>query len=892
MTVPARYDAGDSASWLGCPMHNKKYSGGLLSLTAILVSLLLSGERSALGAEPAPGGTEAKISLAERSRAVAMTSPAEESSRVKFYVDQSERIAGFQRLFGWLYVATQQAQGQRVYCQLEKPDGAVVHFSTTPVERADVARHFNNPLYRASGFKALIPLTEDLDFDACTIRFVVQNNNGIWKSPVWQAGIHGSSRGELVPPEVESPAVKFHVNLNQERKISSHNYHCFSGWIYVTDQETRGQEVFLQVEKPDGEMVHYATTPIERADVANHFNNRLYEASGFSAFIPLDSILDLKACTIRLLVKNGNGVFLSSAWWRGIISRVELDSPKTESGAVHFYLNKNMERKRRLFHNISGWVYVKDQETRGQRVFIQLAMPDGTIVHFSTHSLRRPDVGTGFANPLYDHSGFWAEIPLQTGLDVDACALRLVVKNRFGLHKSHAWREWIKEGPFFGKLTLFAAVNWILVILTLMALLWAIRRDRSLLLKPSILAILFFHVLCQWGTALEAWRIESFLPKPWVFVLLSQGFPLIGLAGSLLIWRRGARVIWGRIFQPSPAGLARKNRALALLTVFFVVFIVLYLSRVPLHTTGLYKIVFSHTTAADAASARDMSVKFLDNAFLRYGHNIMMAVFAPLMAVLTLQILLIHGQRRKWLWALLYLAGLVAILLVASISGARSYSASIIMVVVFVVLLRRGFPIKPLQLILITLLIVAFPTLLSILREGRSVTAKLFIDYLRGSTLERIVITPMKTGLHHVQYAQQHGYFGIQAIPRLATALGVKPLHAPNFMGKFMAGWPLNTVTANTAYVYAYYSYFGLIAFLPCLIGLWLLDMSLLIYRRLSDALLIPCVACVSIGVNIFSSVEYTVGLFTFGILFLLLVSWAVDRAVPKIELAIKKRIH
>jgi hypothetical protein len=235
--------------------------------------------------------------------------------------------------------------------------------------------------------------------------------------------------------------------------------------------------------------------------------------------------------------------------------------------------------------------------------------------------------------------------------------------------------------------------------------------------------------------------------------------------------------------------------------------------------------------------------------------------------------------------------GLVVIFLAASISGARSYSAGIIMVILFALLLRRGFLLRPAYLVVIALLILTFPTLLSLLREGKAVTATNFFAYLRGSTFERVVITPMKTGLYHVQYAQQHGYFGIKAIPKLATTMGIEPLNVPDFIAKYMSGSPLDTSTANTAYIYAYYSYFGLIAFLPCLLGLWLLDLSLLVYRRLSNTMLIPCVAGVAIGVNIFSSVEYTVGLFTFGILLLPLVSWSVDRTVIMSEsVALKKK--
>jgi len=284
-----------------------------------------------------------------------------------------------------------------------------------------------------------------------------------------------------------------------------------------------------------------------------------------------------------------------------------------------------------------------------------------------------------------------------------------------------------------------------------------------------------------------------------------------------------------------------------------------------------------------------MSVKFLDNEFLRYGHNIMMAVFAPLLAILTVQILLIHWQRRNWPWVLFFILSLGALLPAVSISGARGYSASLLLVVVFALLLRKGFPFNPLYMAAGVLLVLALPTMLTLWREGKAISAKSFVGYFRGSTYQRVMIIPMETGLLHVHYVQNHSFIGIQAIPKLATAMGIKPLNVPNFIAKMYSGDLLTTSWANTSYIYAYYSYFGLIAFIPCLLGLWLLDLCLLVYRRLSDTMLIPCVASVAIGVNIFSSVEYTVGLFTFGVLLLPLVSWAVDRAVGKIEVLVKK---
>ncbi len=861
-------------------------------MLSILILMIMNGAMFAVDSAATGGREEMAVSRSDPSVAISIVPPTEESQQVIFDVNAIYRIKAYQKIIGWVFVENQETRGQKVFIQLEKPNGDIIHYPTVPKERLDVGKQLKNKLYNASGFSASIPLNDGVDVDACTIRLVVKTMKGIYKSMSWRAGMRISSRVEIVPPGIESPAVKFYISLNQCQKAGEFAYQYVVGWVYVEDQETRGQEVFIQLEKLDGTILYYSTIPKERPDVGKSIANAMYNSSGFVASIPLDNGLDVGDCAIRFVVKNKKGIYKSPSWKAGmrISSRIEITPPNEESRAVKYYLNVNEQRKAGEFayQHLVGWAYVEDHETRGQEIFVQIEKPDNVIIHYSTMSNERPDVGKRFNNPLYNASGFSAFIPLDGGTDIDACRIRFVVRNKEGMFKSLEWKAQIRMEDSPGGLTVFVAANWLLLILTAVTLIVSVWRERSLLLRPSIMAILFFHVMCQWGTALEAGRIEQFLPRPWVFVLLSHGFPIIGLAVSLFIWRRPVRAIWGQLIDRKPEDLSGKNKALVLLALFFAAFMLLYFSHVPFRTTGLYKIFFS---PAESGMARDMSVKFLGNAFLRYGHNIMMAVFAPLMATLMIQILLIHWQKRNWSWMTFYLACLVAIFLAASISGARSYSASIIMVILFALLLRRGFPLRPAYLFVIALLILTFPTLLSLLREGEAVTAKKFFSYLRGSTLDRVVIIPMKTGLYHVQYAQQHGYFGIKAIPKLAAVAGVKPLNVPDFIAKYMSGSPLDTSTANTAYIYAYYSYFGLIAFFPCLLGLWLLDLCLLVYRRLSDTMLIPCVASVAIGVNIFSSVEYTIGLFTFGILLLPLVSWAVDRALIMSEsVALKKK--
>jgi len=172
-----------------------------------------------------------------------------------------------------------------------------------------------------------------------------------------------------------------------------------------------------------------------------------------------------------------------------------------ESHAIRFFMNLGEGRKagKYRYHNFSGWIYVNNQDSKGQEVYIQLKKPDGIFEHYLTVPMERPDVGTGFSNPIYNHSGFSASIPLKDGLDIDACKIRLVVKNKNGIFKSPEWKSWGRVNPSSERLKIFVAINWLLAVLTAIVLLVSIWRDRSLLIKPSIMAILFFHVMCQWA---------------------------------------------------------------------------------------------------------------------------------------------------------------------------------------------------------------------------------------------------------------------------------------------------------------------------------------------------------------------------------------------------------
>jgi len=426
---------------------------------------------------------------------------------------------------------------------------------------------------------------------------------------------------------------------------------------------------------------------------------------------------------------------------------------------------------------------------------------------------------------------------------------------------------------------IFVVLNWFFLLTIASIILISIFHDRSLILKPSVAVIIYFHIMYEWAATLKAVEIFSFLQEPWIFLVLSHGFPCIGLIVTLKIGRKKTDRIFKRIvstdFKIKWSGII----GLLPLVLLFAVFIVLYLSYVPFEQTGLYKIAFDHVSSVDAAIARDMSVKFLDNAALRYGYTIIMGALAPLLAVFAFQLGWKKMKCHNWGQAMLFFLSVVVIGVFSTLSGARAYPAYILMAILFSELIRRGLPFKPIRMVIGLIVILLLPTVLTLLREGKPLDMKLIGAYLLEKSLySRMMIIPMETGLWHVHYAQKHGFFGVSAIPKLAALVGIASVNVPNIIAQTQFQNPKTTSTSNTAFVYAYYSYFGLIAFIPCLIGLWLLDSCLLLYERLSSAVLLPCVATISMAANLFANTEYTIALFSQGFLFVLLFSWGADR--------------
>lgn len=427
-------------------------------------------------------------------------------------------------------------------------------------------------------------------------------------------------------------------------------------------------------------------------------------------------------------------------------------------------------------------------------------------------------------------------------------------------------------------MSLFVFLNLSFCVITFLAFAAIFLRYRYLFVKPSILVLAFFHLSIQWAAAFQASAIELFLPRPYPFFVLAQVFPLLGLVGSFFILHRRAAIVSQRC-AGSVMDLDVHPYQIVLL--FFAVLGIagLYLMTVPLSQTGLAAIFIR---PEESHQARELSLKLLDNALVRYAFSFLKTVFTPLLVVLA-TVWLLQNLRRLRVAAALFCTICLGVSFVAVVlPGARLPGALLFFTIIWALLLRYKIKIKPLYFFPAVLLVVGLPVVLTVMREGQDLNLLAFLDYLKGGIFERIFVIPMEVGLWHVHYAQTSGFVGIAAIPKLAVLFGETPLYVPNLIFQKYTLYELESGSAVTSFVFSYYSYFGMVSFVFSLLALWSLDLTLLVFRRFrNNAMLLAALAALHTSSIAFVSTDFTTVLITNGFLLILVVGVLLDRYAP-----------
>lgn len=420
---------------------------------------------------------------------------------------------------------------------------------------------------------------------------------------------------------------------------------------------------------------------------------------------------------------------------------------------------------------------------------------------------------------------------------------------------------------------LYFCLNIILCLITSILLIYNLYRKRFLLIKPSIILLIFYHVQIQISGSLLSMETYNYLPKPYEFMILLHGFPLIGLIGSLLFSLKKAEHTYNRVINVE---IKFNISIVGSLLLIITTILIIYLRYIPFNQTGLYAILFQ---PEKSAIARENSLKLLDSVFVRYAFTFLKNVFAPLLFTYLLFWGYKHFKNKSLIKVSLITILLSYISFAVLLPGARSTLAFLILGFFYAFYLKKGAPIKLKYFATSFLIVVSVPVILSILREGKNLTLSLFFKYLSTGIFNRIFVVPFDTGLWHAHYAQIHGFIGISGIPKLATLYGVDSINVPMLIYQLYSPYAhvIDSGFANTSYVFSYYSFFGLSSLILSLIALWILDIVIIVYNMISDRLLIPTISAMFIAIISLVSIDYTTALLTGGILIIPVVALFLD---------------
>ncbi len=409
--------------------------------------------------------------------------------------------------------------------------------------------------------------------------------------------------------------------------------------------------------------------------------------------------------------------------------------------------------------------------------------------------------------------------------------------------------------------------NWLFTLGTMAWLSWLFIHQRYMFIKPSVLLITFTHLFFQWPSTLLWAEISQQLPDATILFLIVHLYTVITLALSMFIMRKRAWQAWQKVTMSPTIGWLEARRGIILLSTFAALLLTIYFIYVPPRSTGLYAILFD---PASAKMAREHSLKLLTNPVPKYAYFLMLSAAIPLLAALA-SLVIADNIRRPFL-AIGMLVLLIICALAASLSGARSGMVMLTLIVAATLLIRRGFSVNPVLLMLLLPAALLPAVVLSIVREGHALTElpQMAWTYL-GYVGERAFAVPFKIGTWYLLHLQTHGPIGIEAYPKLAWITGGEAIDAPHQIGLIYAplvyGYEktLPTISASAGFLFTSHAYLGLIAFPLTVFATLFLDIALLAYRHVHPILLPTLAGALFIGTLQFIQSEYTVVWITHG---------------------------
>tara|TARA_B100001057_G_scaffold501028_1_gene619808 strand:- start:4997 stop:6289 length:1293 start_codon:yes stop_codon:yes gene_type:complete len=409
--------------------------------------------------------------------------------------------------------------------------------------------------------------------------------------------------------------------------------------------------------------------------------------------------------------------------------------------------------------------------------------------------------------------------------------------------------------------------------------LFIVLKYRFHLIKPSVIILFIIFVRVEIGILLNYDNINNFLVDSDNFFLISFIFPLIALLISISYnnfrFLKFYEVISMKGTHFSKINF-KKTEAFLLIILFGIAFFYIY--NVSIYNTGLYAIIFD---PENSDLARENSFKLLTNTYIIYSFSILSSTVAPL--IIAIYAYRLAKTNNKTLDNFFTFFKIIIIVLIVCLPGSRA-AASYLALSFFATYwysksMRTNLTFVIISLVLITMI----PLLLTVLRNDEFINFQSLIFYLNNSIIDRIFIINGTVASWYYDYVSNNGFVGIAGVAKLASLFQIESIDMHNVIGLTYKPHAIESISAGTAFFFAYYSLFGINGIFLSFFCLVLLDfISIFFYSRIDKNFLPIVLGCIFVSLFHIAETNFETILITHGFLPILLISFFLARKKRK----------
>lgn len=251
------------------------------------------------------------------------------------------------------------------------------------------------------------------------------------------------------------------------------------------------------------------------------------------------------------------------------------------------------------------------------------------------------------------------------------------------------------------------------------------------------------------------------------------------------------------------------------------------------------------------AILREDALKLLDSNFT-YAYVVLGGVLFPFLILVSLGCYL---RTRDKAWRFLFFLSLFAGIFYASLTIAKSPVAAIFLMIAFFMYFYRAGTIRRKVLAGFLVLILAFPLVVVL---GINYGTDIGVPEAISAIGTRLFYRPSEVLYYYFEVFPSHvGYLHGRSVSKLASLLGLRYFDTPNYVGVYGFQGPLDTITANAAFIGNLNADFGIWGVLlgGVLAGVIMQAIHVYLVRRRKD---IPVLVCYAFLVFAFWNLQMT----------------------------------